>query len=260
MRKNKLKKIFKEGKAAVNGWLQIPSSFTSEVMSKQGWDSLTLDLQHGLIDYSSMIQMFQAISASETVPMARLSWNEPGQIMKVLDAGSYGVICPMINNKDEAEQFVKACLYPPLGFRSYGPIRGVLYGGQDYFKYANEEIIKFVLIETAEALNNLDKIMSTKGLDGVYVGPADLSISLGEKPGFDKPETDPVYKEIMKILKHAQKNGLVAGIQNRSPDYAFKMIKKGFQFVTIGSDQRYLATASQESLNVLKKNLNRKPE
>ncbi len=260
MRKNKLKNFFKEGKAVINGWLQIPSSFTAEVMSKQGWDSLTLDLQHGLIDYTNLVQMFQAISASDTVPMARLNWNEPGQVMKVLDAGSYGVICPMVNNKEETEKFVKACLYPPLGFRSYGPIRGILYGGQDYFKYANDEILKFAMIETSEALDNLDKIMSTKGLDGIYIGPSDLSVSLNEKPGFDRPDTDPVYKEIMKILKHAQKNKLIAGIQNRRPDYALKMIKKGFQLVTIGSDQRYLASASSEALNELKKNINGKSD
>ena len=259
MRKNKLKQIFKEGKPVINGWLQIPSSFTAEIMANQGWDSLTLDLQHGLIDYQNLVQMFQAISTSETVPLARLNWNNPGQIMKVLDAGAYGVICPMINNKDEAETFVNACMYPPAGIRSYGPIRGLIYGGADYYKYANDEILKFAMIETKEALATLDKIMATKGLDGIYVGPADLSISLGEKPGFDKPETDPVYKEILKILNNAKKNKIIAGIQNRTPEYAKKMIDKGFQLVTIGADQRYMSAASKEALSKIKKNIDKEP-
>ena len=103
MRKNKLKKIFKEGGAAINGWLQIPSSFSAEVMAKQGWDSLTIDLQHGVVDYSNALQMYQAISTTDVVPMARVNWNEPGQIMKILDAGCYGIICPMVSNRDPIE-------------------------------------------------------------------------------------------------------------------------------------------------------------
>jgi len=188
MRKNKLKKIFKEGKAVINGWLQIPSSFSAEVMSKQPWDSLTIDLQHGVVDYASALQMFQAISTSEIVPMARLNWNDPGQIMKILDAGCYGVICPMVSNRKEAEKFVEACMYPPKGYRSFGPIRGLLYGGADYGDHANDEIVKFAMIETKEALGNLDKIMSTPNLDGIYIGPGDFSFALSAKPGFYKPK------------------------------------------------------------------------
>ena len=253
MRKNKLKEIFKSGKAAVNGWLQIPSSFTAELMASQNWDSLTLDMQHGMIDYNSAVGMLQAISTTEVVPMARVNWNEPGQIMKILDAGAYGIICPMVSNKKEAENFVKACMYPPNGYRSYGPIRGLVYGGPDYAAEANHEILKFAMIETKESLENLDEIMTTPGLDGIYIGPADLSLAIGEKPSFDKPEGDPVYDVIMKILEHAKKNKIIAGIQNGQPEYAEKMIKKGFQLVTIGSDQRYMTAASKSALSKLKK-------
>ena len=253
MRKNKLKEIFKEGKSAVNGWLQIPNSFTAELMANQNWDSLTLDMQHGVIDYSSAISMLQAISTTKVVPLARVNWNEPGQIMKILDAGAYGIICPMVSNRKEAENFVQACMYPPKGYRSYGPIRGLVYGGLDYAEKANDEILKFAMIETKESLNNLDEIMQTPGLDGIYIGPADLSLALGEKPSFDKPEGDPVYKVVMKILEHAKKNKIVAGIQNGQPEYADKMIKKGFQLVTIGSDQRYMTGAAKLALSKLKK-------
>ena len=133
------------------------------------------------------------------------------------------------------------------------PIRGLVYGGPDYAEKANDEILKFAMIETKESLDNLDEIMQTPGLNGIYIGPADLSLAIGEKPSFDKPEGDPVYNVIMKILEHAKKNNIVAGIQNGQPEYADKMIKKGFQLVTIGSDQRYMTGAAKEALGKLKK-------
>ena len=253
MRKNKLKEIFKQGGSAINGWLQIPNSFTAELMANQNWDSLTLDMQHGVIDYSHAISMLQAISTTNVVPMARVNWNEPGQIMKILDAGAYGIICPMVSNRKEAENFVQACMYPPKGYRSYGPIRGLVYGGPDYADEANSEILKFAMIETKESLDNLDEIMQTPGLDGIYIGPADLSLAVGEKPSFDKPEGDPVYDVIMKILEHAKKNKVIAGIQNAQPEYAHKMIKKGFQLVTIGTDQRFMVAAAKEALSTIRK-------
>ena len=253
MRKNKLKEIFKQGKFAVNGWLQIPNSFTAELMANQNWDSLTLDMQHGIIDYPNAISMLQGISTTNVTPLARVNWNEPGQIMKILDAGAYGIICPMVSNRKEAEKFTQACMYPPKGYRSYGPIRGLVYGGPDYAEKANSEILKFAMIETKESLDNLDEIMQTPDLDGIYIGPADLSLAIGEKPSFDKPEGDPVYDVIMKILEHAKKNNIVAGIQNGQPEYADKMVKKGFQLVTIGSDQRYMTGAAKVALSKIKK-------
>jgi 4-hydroxy-2-oxoheptanedioate aldolase len=254
VRKNKLKEIFKQGGSAINGWLQIPNSFTAELMANQNWDSLTLDMQHGVIDYSHAISMLQAISTTDVVPLARVNWNEPGQIMKILDAGAYGIICPMVSNRKEAENFVQACMYPPRGYRSYGPIRGLVYGGPDYADEANNEILKFAMIETKESLDNLDEIMQTPGLDGIYIGPADLSLAIGEKPSFDKPGGDPVYEVIMKILEHAKKNKIIAGIQNGQPEYADKMVKKGFQLVTIGTDQRFMTAAAKTALGIIRKN------
>ena len=253
MRKNKLKKIFKEGKAAINGWIEIPSSYSAEVMAHQGWDSLTIDMQHGAVSQSDILQIFQAISTTEVVPMARLNWNEPGQIMKILDAGAYGIICPMVSNRKEAEAFVQACLYPPKGYRSFGPIRGLLYGGADYGKHANDEILKFAMIETKEALSNLDEIMSTKGLDGIYIGPADLSLAVGSEPSFDIPDTSPVFKVILDILEHAKKHNIIPGIHNMSAEYAEKMIKLGFKLVTVGADQRYMSAGAKAAVDKIKK-------
>ena len=253
MRNNKLKKIFKEGKAAINGWIEIPSSYSAETMAHQGWDSLTIDMQHGAISQSDVLQIFQAISTTDVVPMARLNWNEPGQIMKVLDYGAYGIICPMVSNREQAEKFVQACLYPPKGYRSFGPTRGFMYGGHDYVDHANEEILKLAMIETKEALQELDKIMKTPGLDGIYIGPADLSLSIGEKPGFDKPEGHPTYEQISNIIDHAKKNNLVAGIHNATPEYAKKMIDIGFQIVTVGSDKIFMNDGAKSVVSKLKK-------
>ena len=252
MRKNKLKELFKAGKPIINSWLAVPSSFSAEVMAHQGWDSLTIDMQHGLIDYPNAVSMLQAISTTETTPMARVNWNEPGQIMKILDAGCYGIICPMVSNRKEAEKFIQACQYPPKGFRSFGPIRASIYGGSDYAKNADEEILKLAMIETKEALEKLDEILDTPNLDGIYVGPADLSLAIGEEPGFDKPENTKAYKEILRILEAAKKRNLFAGLHNGTPEYAQTMLKKGFNLVTVGSDSRYIAGGAKADIEKLK--------
>ena len=159
MSSNNLLKIFKKESAALNGWLSIPNSFTAEAMSKMGWDSLTIDMQHGLNDYSSSISMLQALSSSKIVPIVRVPWNEPGIIMKSLDLGAMGIIAPMINNKKECEDFVSYCNYPPLGKRSFGPMRAQLIYGSDYFEEANKNIISMAMIETKEAVENLDFLL-----------------------------------------------------------------------------------------------------
>ena len=159
----------------------------------------------------------------------------------------------MVSNKSEAERFVQACMYPPKGYRSFGPIRGLIYGGSDYGEHANDEILKLAMIETKEALDNLDEIMSTPGVDGVYIGPADLSLAIGEKPSFDNPEGSPQYKKIVEILEHAKKNNIAAGIHNASAEYAKKMIDIGFNLVTVGSDQKALTTGAKSEVSKLKK-------
>ena len=252
MRKNKLKELFKANKPIINSWLSVPSSFSTEVMAQQGWDSLTIDMQHGLIDYSSASQMLQAISTTDTTPMARVNWNEPGQIMKILDAGCYGIICPMVSNRKEAENFIQACQYPPKGYRSFGPIRASIYGGNNYSKHANEEILKLAMIETKEALEKLDEILDTPNLDGIYIGPADLSLAVGEEPGFDKQENTKAYKEILKILDAAKKRNLLTGLHNGTAEYAQKMIEKGFNLVTVGSDSRYITAGAKADIKILK--------
>jgi len=251
MRANRLRQIFDTGGAAVNGWLALPTSFSAEVMAHQGWDSLTVDMQHGVVDYAQALHMFTAISTTGVVPLARVPWLDAGIVMKVLDAGAYGVICPMVNNRTDAEAFVSAARYPPRGRRSFGPIRALLYGGADYPAHANDTVLTIAMVETAEALDNLDAIMSVDGLDAVYIGPADLSNALGCTPKFDQDEA-PVVEAIDAIAAAAKRNGIVAGIHNGTPKYARKMIGKGFQFVTIGSDSRFIAAGAKAIVEAMR--------
>ncbi|MBI3143711.1 MAG: 2,4-dihydroxyhept-2-ene-1,7-dioic acid aldolase [Pseudogulbenkiania sp.] len=245
MRENRIRSIWQAGGAVVNGWLAIPNGFAAETMAHQGWDALTIDMQHGVVDYQEAVNMLTAISTTQTVPMVRVPWLDPGIIMKMLDAGAYAVICPMVNNREDAEKLVAATKYPPQGSRSFGPIRALLYAGADYGKKANDTVVTFAMIETREALDNLDDILSVEGLDAVYIGPADLSLALGCTPKFDQDEKE-VVEAIDYILARAKAHGVVAGIHNGTPEYALKMIEKGFQFVTVASDARLMAAGAQQ--------------
>lgn len=245
MRPNRLREIWKSGGAALNGWLAIPNSFSAETMAHQGWDALTIDLQHGVVDYQAMVPMLQALSTTATVPVVRVPWLEPGILMKTLDAGAYGVICPMVNTREDAQKLVAWTHYAPRGTRSFGPVRALLYGGADYAQHANDTIVTFAMIETAQALDNLDAILSVEGLDAIYIGPSDLSLALGCTPTFDDVDP-PVAQAIDHILARAKAHGVVAAIHNGSPEAALARIAKGFQFVTVSSDARLMAAGAQQ--------------
>lgn len=251
IRTNRLREITAGGGAAINSWLAIPSSFSAEVMAHQGWDSLTIDMQHGVIDYSDLVPMLTAISTTDTVPLVRAPWLEPGILGKILDAGAYGIICPMIETVADVEHFVTATSYPPRGRRSMGPIRAALYGGRDYAAHANDTVLRFAMIETAGALENLDAILAVDGLDAVYIGPSDLSLALGRPAKLD--QDDPLVLEaITHVAKATRAAGKIAGIHNRYPPYAQRMIALGFNFVTVGSDSIMLADGSRAMLAQLR--------
>jgi 4-hydroxy-2-oxoheptanedioate aldolase len=251
MKKNNLLNLLNNNKPIINGWLSLPNSFTAEAMSKMGWDSLTIDMQHGQNDYNSSISMLQAIMNSNIVPLTRVPWNEPGIIMRMLDLGVLGVIAPMINSKKECEDFVSYCNYPPKGQRSFGPMRAQLIYGSDYYDNANDQIISLAMIETKEAVDNIDEILSIPNLTGVYIGPGDMSSSYGLKPQFDIKD-GPVYSNIKMIAKKAKENGKIAGIHNGTTKYAKEMIKLGYQFVTVSSDFRSMSTHAQNIVNEMK--------
>jgi 4-hydroxy-2-oxoheptanedioate aldolase len=252
MRENLLRTAWGAGKGTVNGWLGIPSAFSAETMAHVGFESLTIDMQHGLVDYQAAVGMLQAISTTSTVPLVRVPWREAGIIMKSLDAGAYGIICPMVNNAAQAEEFVSYCNYPPRGQRSFGPIRASIYGGADYGSKSNETILSIAMIETAEALENLDAILSTPGLSGIYVGPADLSNSMGETPRLD-PEAPRIVEALRTIVQGCKTHKVWAGIHCGSTEYAKDMLKQGYNFVTLLSDARMLtmqATAMVKEMGV----------
>ncbi len=235
MRPNKLRRMHRDKQPMVNAWLSIPSAYASEVACHTGVDAATVDCQHGMVGFADAIAMFQAIATTDAVPMVRPSANDPAQIMRFLDAGAYGVICPMISTAAQAAQLVSACRYPPAGSRSFGPARGALYGGPDYFDRANEEILVLAMIETREALANLDAILATPGLDGIYVGPNDLAIELGHVPKAEHDHPD-VTGAVERIAAEVIARGLLAGIFCSDGKAAQMRLRQGFHLVTPGND------------------------
>jgi 4-hydroxy-2-oxoheptanedioate aldolase len=246
MRANRLREIWASGKPAIGGWCSMPGSFCAELMANQGWDVVTIDTQHGLIGYSDMLQMLQAISTTDATPLVRVSWNQPGEIMRALDSGAYGVICPMINDAAECAAFVQACRYPPEGFRSSGPTRAAVYGGAGYLAQANGEMLTFAMVETAQGLANVEAIVATPGLDGVYIGPSDLSLSLGGPPGQDSDAPE-LMKAFDKILAACKAAGVRVGVHTASVAYSKVMIGRGFDLVTVGADTRFLMSGRREA-------------
>ena len=251
MRENKIRKIWGQGGTVINGWLAIPSSISAELMAQLGWDSICIDMQHGAIDYSDALPMLQAISTTDTTPLIRIPWFDPAIIGKSLDAGAYGIICPMVNNRAEAQAFVAACRYAPQGQRSVGPLRASLYAGADYVKHANSTIITMAMVESAEAVKNVEDILTTPGLDSIYVGPSDLAVSMGENAGFD-----PRYPKVFEAIKHvgamAKKHKIAAGIHVGSVQYGMEMIAAGYSFVSYLSDFRMLQTIAAKGLAALR--------
>jgi len=244
---NRLKEIWAAGRATANGWLSIGNPFVAEIMAAQGYDSLTIDMQHGALDYAAALPMLQAMRASGVVPLVRVPWLDPGAVMKALDAGAYGIICPMINTPDEAARLVSYLRYPPAGLRSFGPTRAAYAAGPDYAAEANANILAFAMVETAEALENVDAIAATPGLDGIYVGPADLAMSLSANrlaAGFDREE--PMMTEAFRRVAEAcRRAGIVAALHCGTAEYAARAVGWGYRMTTLGGgDARLLAAAA----------------
>lgn len=247
MRTNRLKQKWADGGHVVVGWLSLGNSFSAELMARQGFDAICIDMQHGLIDYDHLLPMLQAISQTDAVPLVRVPWNDPAIIMKALDAGAYGIIVPLINNAEEARRAVQAGKYPPLGIRSYGPIRASQYGGADYAAASNDETLIFAMIETADGLTNLDEICATPGLAGVYIGPADLSYALGLPPKTDSEE--PAHVEaVARIVETCKRHGIVAGIHTGGPAFSRRCVEQGMGLVTLTSDAVCMTLAAQQLL------------
>lgn len=254
MHTNELKAKLSRGEKAICGWLAIPDTFTAEIMAAQGYDGLTIDMQHGAVDYQAALQMMQAMTGKGPTLMARVPWLEPGAIMKAMDAGAMGIVCPMVNTRDQAETLVSYMRYPPLGNRSSGPTRARFAYGQDYMDWANAEMMIFAMIETGEAMRNLDDIVATPGLDAVYVGPSDLTLGVtnGRLPaGLDREEPE-MLEVLQKIVDAAHNAGIKAVLHTAQPAYATRGFDWGYDMVTLGSDFGYLAAGAGAALRDLR--------
>lgn len=237
-----LRAVWRRGGATLNGWLSIPSNLSAEVMAVRGFDTATIDMQHGMIGFEGAVSMIGAVQLSRTVPLVRVPWADLSSAMRVLDAGAGGVILPLVNSAEDAAQFVAACRYPPVGIRSVGPTRARLYSS-DYIDQANERVLLLAQVETDESVRNIEAIASVPGLDGVYVGPADLNASRGGSPTLDSRDEE-FLGILHRVADVCRSRGLIAAIHCETVAYGVEMIAKGYQMITVQSDVRVLGAGA----------------
>lgn len=224
-----------------NFYCTIPAPFIAELAGRAGFGAVTLDLQHGLIDYHAAVAMITALSGCDVVPMVRTPPLDAGLSMKLLDAGFLGITCALIETGDEAEALVTACRYPPRGARSFGPLRaGTVY--QDYFARSSEMVTLFAMVESRKGYENLDEILGVDGIDGIYIGPIDLALSMGYLPRLDNMP-DEVSEAIEHILARCRETGKICGMIAPDGIQAAALVRRGFSFVTISNDVRAIGEA-----------------
>jgi 4-hydroxy-2-oxoheptanedioate aldolase len=253
MRASRVRERWQGGEAVLSAWLSVGNSYLAELAGYSGVDCVTVDLQHGMTDVQTLIGMLQAISATPATPFVRVPGCDPALIMKALDAGAYGVICPMVNSVAEASAFVAATRYPPAGIRSFGPARGLLYGGADYFDHADATLVRLAMIETAAGLAAVNEICAVEGLDGIFIGPSDLGLALGKGAAVD-PTDEAVLGSIQRCLKAARDAGKRAGIFCPSGSVAARRVRDGFDFVVPGSDANLFKEAIGTAVRVARGN------
>lgn len=228
-----LRERWAAGQKTFGAWLTLASTASGETAARTGFDYVCVDNQHGVADYSDTVGLVQAIALGGSTPIVRVPWNEQGIIGRMLDAGVEGVVAPMINTRAEAEAMVRSCRYPPHGARSFGPVMAGM-RAKNYVETANDRVAVIPMIETAEAVKNLDDILSVPGVDAIYVGPADLSISLGLPPANndDRPE----FTEALEtIVAGCKRHGVVPGIHSTGA-LAARRVEQGYVMITVASD------------------------
>jgi len=248
MRPSRVKALWREGKPAVACWVSTGDPYVVETLAHCGFDALVLDMQHGCaLTPERAVRCIQAMAGTDTDPFVRIPWNRPEWAQFVLDAGAYGVIIPLVNSYEEAVEAVGAVRYPPVGYRSVGPNRALLSAGGDYVERANEEVACLVMVETPQALENLERIARVPGLDGFYIGPRDLATTLGLDP--KPPFTHPRHREAcLRVLETARRHGLVAGIHAQNAQDARERFQEGFLFSPVAVD---IALVRQGALSAL---------
>ncbi|MBK7474458.1 MAG: 2,4-dihydroxyhept-2-ene-1,7-dioic acid aldolase [Betaproteobacteria bacterium] len=251
MRPSKLKQIWNEGQTATMGWVSVANTFTTEVMARQGFDALCIDLQHGATGMSDLVPMLQAVSQTDTTPVVRVPWNDEATIMKALDFGAYAIIVPLVSTAADAAKAVSACRYPPTGTRSSGPLRAIHYGGADYLARADGEIIVMAMIETKEGLDNLEAICATPGSTRSTSARPTCRSRWACAARLDNP--DPLHMATCdKIREAAQRHGKKACMHCGSAAFAAGAIKRGFDLVMLTSDLQSMVAGARRQLDDLK--------
>lgn len=249
MKPNPLREIWRQGRTAFGVWSMTPDAFVAELVARAGYDYVCVDGQHGLADFSEMLSIFQATDAVGAAPIARVLSNDAGAIGRALDAGASGVIVPLVNNVEEAASAVAACRYPPGGVRSYGPVRAAEVLGSKSPQDLDGEVLCFVMVETREGLEQVEEIAATPGLEGIYIGPADLALSLGLAPTLEITEKAHV-EAVRRIQEACRENGIAAGIHCGSGEWARRHAEAGFEVVTVTMDTKLITEAARRELDV----------
>ncbi|NND74632.1 MAG: aldolase [Ilumatobacter sp.] len=241
-----LRQLWADGGSALGVWLSVPSPVTAEAAARTGFDYVCIDTQHGAIDDSDTVPMIQAILLGGSRPIVRVPWNEPGVIGKALDAGAHGVIVPMVNSVAEAEAAVRACRYAPAGARSYGPAVAAQRVDGAYVDWAPDNVTVIPMIETTQAVAQLDDILAVDGIDAIYVGPADLSLTLGLPPG-NNDDAPAFVEALTTIVAGCTRAGVVPGIHS-SAALTPSRAEMGFRMITVSTDLIAMTAALRADL------------
>jgi 4-hydroxy-2-oxoheptanedioate aldolase len=253
MRPNRVAELLAGNGLVVNAWVASGNPYVAEVLGHCGYDAVTIDLQHGMFGVDTAVSCLQAVSATPAVPLVRCRSNNAEDIGHLLDAGAYGVICPSIDDAAAAAAFVAACRYPPVGRRSFGPARGLLYGGADYLHRANDMVITVAMVESPTALEHLDEILGVKGLDAIYVGPNDLAVSAGWPMLGDGMPGRQLGKAIRAVAHAASRRDVAAGIFAPTAEQAAVFGSWGYRLITPGNDIAVLRSEASRRVDVVRR-------
>jgi len=239
----KIKQALRDGKVSLGSWMSMAHTSIAEILASAGYDWVVIETEHTAIDVSEVLRLIMAIEGRGAIPLVRLAWNDPIQAKAVMDSGAAGVLVPMVNSKADAERAVQSIKYPPMGFRGVGLARAQGYGVSfdEYVRTANDHSLLIVQIEHIDAVQNIDEILSVPGIDGTFIGPYDLSLSMGLAGQLHHPDVEAAKQ---RVLEAAKAHGLVAGIHLVHPDTAVDELKqcvaRGYQFIALGTDILFL--------------------
>lgn len=233
---NRLRTQLDAGERPIGGWCTLPTSFAAEIVGDCGVDYAVVDMQHGMTGYSDLVSLLQAIGSRGVVPLVRIPFEDFGLAQRALDAGAYGLIVPMVSTRDQAVAAVNSTRYPPVGERSYGPIRQKMHLGADP-AWVNSQILLLVQIETRLAMENVDEILAVDGIDGVYVGPADLALTHGLPVGAQSDELDALLSQ---VVEACNARTAIPGIHTASGADCRRAFSLGYRMASVGTDAVWL--------------------